>query len=95
MNRGHSLPSESKWLTTHLDELGNAEVVRLCHDTHREIVGGTPYGNLVVKLDQDVVVKFGWGVTKEEVYNRIAAFEILDHNKVRRYIAISVIWSQI
>jgi len=30
-----------------------------------------------------MVVKFGWGITKEEVDNQIAACEILDHNKVR------------
>jgi len=70
-------------LNTRLEDLDNSEIVKRCFDSSRQIVGGVFHGNLVVKLSEEIVVKFGWGVTVDEADNQRKAFELLDHNIVR------------
>jgi Phosphotransferase enzyme family len=47
------------------------------------ILGGAPYGNKVIRLSDDQVIKFGIGVTREEAENQKRAFDIVDHNIIR------------
>ncbi|KAH8799032.1 hypothetical protein F5884DRAFT_758513 [Xylogone sp. PMI_703] len=65
------------------EALSDSEIVQYCYSPNRQIVGGSIRGNLVIKISEDAVVKFGWGVTSEEVGNQIKAFELLDRNIVR------------
>ena len=62
------------------EELSDMEIVQRCADPHRELVGTLEN---VVKLSNDVVVKFGWNVSVEEACNQRRAFELLDRNIVR------------
>lgn len=66
-----------------LEDLSDSEIVRRCLDPNRQVVGGVMYGNRVVKLSEEIVVKFGRGVTVEEVDNQRKALELLDRNIVR------------
>ncbi|RDL37206.1 uncharacterized protein BP5553_04639 [Venustampulla echinocandica] len=70
-------------MTFEHDNLSNSDIVQHCLDPNREIVGGALYGNLVVKLSEEVVVKFGRGVSAEEADNQRKAFELLDSSIVR------------
>ncbi|KAH8804684.1 hypothetical protein F5884DRAFT_421743 [Xylogone sp. PMI_703] len=65
------------------ETLSDSEIVQLCYDPNRQIVGGNLHGNLVVKVSEEAVVKFGWGVTSEEVGNQTKVFELLDNNIIR------------
>lgn len=68
--------------TRHRD-LSESEIVGLCSDPNRQIIGGDTYGNLVVKLSDEVVVKFGVGVKADEYYNQRKAFDLLNPSIVR------------
>jgi len=46
-------------------------------------LGGDQYGNKVLRLDAEVVVKYGVGVTKDEAVNQEKARELLDPKIVR------------
>jgi hypothetical protein len=48
-----------------------------------QILGGAPYGNKVIRLSDDQVIKFGIVVTREEAENRKRAFDLVDRNIVR------------
>ncbi|KAH6710813.1 hypothetical protein BKA61DRAFT_658652 [Leptodontidium sp. MPI-SDFR-AT-0119] len=63
--------------------LSNSDIVQRCQQPDREIIGGLLHGNLVIKLSDDLVVKFGLGVSVEEVENQRTAFELLDSSIVR------------
>ncbi|PVH70794.1 hypothetical protein DL98DRAFT_521423 [Cadophora sp. DSE1049] len=63
--------------------LSNSDIVQRCHHPERQIIGGLPYGNLVVKLSAELVVKFGPGVSVEEADNQRRAFELLNCSVVR------------
>ncbi|KAH9221293.1 kinase-like domain-containing protein [Leptodontidium sp. 2 PMI_412] len=63
--------------------LSNSDIVRRCHHQDREIIGGLPHGNLVIKLSEELVVKFGPGVSVEEADNQRRAFKLLDNSIVR------------
>jgi hypothetical protein len=40
-----------------VDELSESHIVQLCFDPNRQIIGGIPYRNLVIKLSEEAVVK--------------------------------------
>lgn len=61
----------------------NDELISFCSKPSREVIGGAPYGNLVIKLSETAVVKFGVGVKEEEANNMKMAYQLLDHNIVR------------
>jgi hypothetical protein len=61
-------------------DLCDSEIVQRCADPHRQLVGASKN---VVRLSDDLVVKFGWNVTAEEASNQRRAFELLDRNIVR------------
>ncbi|TVY19750.1 hypothetical protein LARI1_G002452 [Lachnellula arida] len=63
------------------EDLSDQEIVQHCSDPNRQVVGVV--GSAVVKLSEEVVVKFGCGVTAEEADNQKKAFELLDRNNVR------------
>lgn len=65
------------------ENLSDSEIAQLCFSPNREIVGGLREGNLVIKLSDDIVVKFGLSVTVEEANNQRKAFELLDQSIVR------------
>jgi len=65
------------------DGPSNSEIVQQCLDPDRQLVGGSLYGNFLVKISDEVVVKFGRGVSLEEAINQKKAFELLDSNIVR------------
>ena len=64
------------------EDLSESEIIQRCYDPNRQIVGGVLHGNLVVKLSEVAVVKFGPGVTREEADNIKMAFELLDSEVV-------------
>jgi hypothetical protein len=63
--------------------LSNSDIVQICSHPDRQIIGGQLYGNLVVKLSEDLVVKFGLDVSVEETENQTRAFELVDGSIVR------------
>jgi aminoglycoside phosphotransferase (APT) family kinase protein len=68
---------------TRHEDWSDSEIIRRCFNSDRQIIGGRFHSNLVVKLSEEVVVKFGWGVTAEEAHNQRKAFELLDPTIVR------------
>ncbi|KAH8770666.1 hypothetical protein F5882DRAFT_381810 [Hyaloscypha sp. PMI_1271] len=62
------------------EDLCDLEIVQRCADPHRQLVGASKN---VVRLSDDVVVKFGWNVTAEEASNQRRAFELLDRKIAR------------
>lgn len=64
----------------HHDTITDAELVALCSDPNREIVGNMPY---VVKISDRALVKYGIGVREEEANNLRRAYELLDRDVVR------------
>jgi hypothetical protein len=63
-----------------LEHLSDSQIVQHCSDPNRQSIG--KFEN-VVKLSEEVVVKFGWGVTAEEADNQRTAFKLLDRGIVR------------
>lgn len=59
------------------------EIVNFCHNASHQVIGGSKYGNLVVKLSDLVVVKYGLGVTAQEARAQSFAYDNLDHQIVR------------
>ena len=70
-------------LKLHHGTASNDELIALCADPAHEVIGGEPYGNQVVRISDEAVVKFGIGVKEEEAKNQSAAYELLDRNFVR------------
>ena len=58
----------------------NEDIIRYCQaSTNRtQIIGGSTYGNNVLKLSDQAVIKFGLGVTSDEAANQEFAYEHLD-----------------
>ena len=59
------------------------EIVAYCLNPNSVSLSKAPYGNNVVKISDNVVVKFGVGVKEEEANNQKRAYELIDHNIVR------------
>lgn len=58
------------------------------------ILGGTPYGNKVIKVSSQAVIKFGFGVTEAEAFNQSGVHKLVDPQvvripKVHRYFSAS------
>lgn len=65
-------------------ESQDAEVIAFClFGPQDRIIGGVPEGNLIVKVSEQIVVKFGPGVHEDEANNQRKACELLDHDIVR------------
>ncbi|KAH8752606.1 kinase-like domain-containing protein [Hyaloscypha finlandica] len=62
------------------EDLCDSEIVQRCADPHRQLVGASKN---VVRLSDDVVVKFGWNVAAEEASNQRRTFELLDRKIAR------------
>ncbi|KAK0111645.1 hypothetical protein ONS95_001989 [Cadophora gregata] len=63
--------------------LSHSDIIQRCHHPDRQIIGGLTYGDLVIKLSEELVVKFGPGVSVAEADNQRAAFSLLDNSIVR------------
>ncbi|TVY28491.1 hypothetical protein LHYA1_G003458 [Lachnellula hyalina] len=63
------------------EDLSDLDIVQRCLDPNRQVVGG--YGNPVIKLSEEVVVKFGHDVSAEEADNQRKALELLDNTIIR------------
>ena len=61
-------------------DFSHSEIIQRCLQAAfpEEHLGGQEYGNKVLRLDAEVVVKYGVGVTKDEVINQEIARELLD-----------------
>ena len=70
-------------LELHHETATNDNIAALCSDSNHVLLGGTPYGNKVVKLSDIAVVKFGVGVKEDEANNQKRAYELVDHSIVR------------
>ena len=70
-------------LSTRPEDLSDSEIIERCFNPNRQVIGGLMYGNRVVKLSEEIVVKFGRGVTAEEADNQRRVTELLDRNIVR------------
>lgn len=71
----------------------DTELIKYCANPPRGCyLGGSPYGNKVVRISSQAVVKFGVGVTEAEAINQSKAYELVDPRvvripKVHRYFA--------
>ncbi|KAH8819364.1 kinase-like domain-containing protein [Xylogone sp. PMI_703] len=65
------------------ETLSDVEIVQCCNSPNRRVVGSIAEDNFVVVLSEKAVVKFGWGVTSEEVGNQRWAFERLNSGILR------------
>lgn len=72
------------------------EIINFCRNasTDKRVIGGTKYGNLVVRLSDLVVVKYGLGVTEQEARAQRFAYDNLDHQivyvpQVLRFFSVS------
>jgi hypothetical protein len=55
------------------------ELIKYCaNPPHECILGGAPYGNKIVQISSQAVVKFGVGVTEAEAINQSKAYELVD-----------------
>lgn len=62
----------------------DVEIIRLCAETPiYDLVGGHTHGNTVIKVDDEVAVKFGVGVTQNEPRNQAKAYDLLDRRIIR------------
>ncbi|KAJ9288395.1 hypothetical protein DTO021C3_3914 [Paecilomyces variotii] len=65
-------------------ESSDAELITYClSGPHDRIIGGIPEGNLVVRISEHTVIKFGPGLSKDEAINQQRAYNLLDHDIVR------------
>lgn len=61
-----------------------AELIKFCVSPPQEcILGGAPYGNKVVQISGQAVIKFGVGVREAEAVNQSKAYELVDPQVVR------------
>ena len=68
-----------------LDTLSDADIIHLCSasNPHRIILGAIVGGAAVVKILEDVAVKFGFGVKEDEWKNQGRAYELISRAVVR------------
>ncbi|KAI9799431.1 MAG: hypothetical protein M1825_004531 [Sarcosagium campestre] len=59
------------------------EVVEFCQKNRMQMIGGNRYGNIVLKISDEAVVKFGLGVNADEAANQQFAFERFNGGAVR------------
>ncbi len=60
------------------------ELIEYCaNPPHNCILGGAPYGNTVVQISSQTVIKFGVGVTEAEAVNQSKAYALVDPQIVR------------
>ncbi|KAI9888493.1 MAG: hypothetical protein M1814_006884 [Vezdaea aestivalis] len=62
----------------------DAELFAFCaHPPEECILCNAPYGNKVIRISSQAVVKFGVGVTRIEAENQSKVYELVDHRIVR------------
>lgn len=60
------------------------ELIKYCADPPPgSIIGGALYGNNVVQISAQIVIKFGVGVTKTEAINQVEVYKLVDPQIVR------------
>ncbi|KAI9675001.1 MAG: hypothetical protein M1817_001407 [Caeruleum heppii] len=58
-------------------------IVDYCRRNRTHMIGGHKHGNIVLRISDEAVVKFGFGVTPEEAANQRFAFETFNGAMVR------------
>jgi hypothetical protein len=65
-------------------ESSDTELITYCLSGPRDrIIGGTSDGNLVVRVSEQTVIKFGPGLSKDEAVNQQKVYSLINHNIVR------------
>jgi aminoglycoside phosphotransferase (APT) family kinase protein len=64
-------------------ESSDDELIAYCLSPSARQVGGSTYGNLVVRVSEIAVIKFGMGLSKDEAENQERAYSLVDPNIVR------------
>ena len=70
-------------LDIYYNDLSDSEIIKYCSDLKRQIISSNPYRNLVIRILDQVAVKFGWDVTREEAENQEKAFKLLNKTVVQ------------
>ena len=72
-------------LTMEINKLSNSDVAYLCssENPYRQIISSIQGGAKVIKLSDEVAVKFGFSVTEDEANNQRVACGIVDSSIVR------------
>ncbi|MCJ1476757.1 hypothetical protein MMC13_005426 [Lambiella insularis] len=60
-----------------------SELIALCSSPDRETISSPLADTNVIKISDQAVIKFGFGISEEEANNLKVAFELLDRNIVR------------
>ena len=62
----------------------DSEIIQHCAETSIcNLIGGHAYGNKVIKIDDELAVKFGVGVTQNESRSQAKAYDLIDRRIVR------------
>ena len=61
----------------------NEQLIDMCFSSIREMIGGSIYGDKVVKMSDQAVIKFGVGVKEQEANSQRIAFTLPNSNIVR------------
>lgn len=65
-------------------QFSNPTLIHLCRSCpESQFIGGSKYGNRVIKISDDLVVKFGPGVSSHEAMNQMKALELVDSSIVQ------------
>lgn len=67
------------------DTATDEELVRHCSRSNpaREVLFELDGGHSVIKISNDTVIKYGYGVTQEEFLNQLRAYDLVDQNVIR------------
>ena len=71
------------------------EIIDFCCNASRPVIGGSKHGNVVVKMSDLAVVKYGLGVTAQEARAQSFAYDNLDHRivyipRVLRFFSVQI-----
>jgi hypothetical protein len=76
-------------------EFSNSALIELCRSCpESQLIGGSKYGNRIIKVSENLVVKFGPGVSSHEAMNQTKARELVDSRivqipRVHRFFSLS------
>lgn len=60
-------------------DYSNSALISFCRScSETQLIGGSKYGSRVIKVSDDLVVKFGPGISSHEAFNQMKARELVD-----------------
>jgi thiamine kinase-like enzyme len=65
------------------DNLSEDDIIAACSNPKSQRPGKHHHCNRVIKLNEDIVVKYGYGVREEEAHNIQKVYELVDQSVVR------------